>query len=323
MQTTARWLRMVALVGIGAAALAGCASRIQAAAPAPGVSSTACGTVTIAVNPWVGYEANVAVMSYLAKQRLGCTVVEKELTEENSWKGLADGSVDVILEVWGHDDLRKKYIDQEKVVVEHGVTGNKGVIGWYVPPWLAKTYPDITNWRNLNKYAHLFRTGKSGEKGQLLAGDPSYVTNDEALVRNLKLDYKVVFAGSEEALILAFRQAEQRKTPLIGYFYTPQWFMSEVELVHVDLPTYTPGCDADPKTVACDYQPYDLDKVVSKKFALSGSPAAMLIKNFQWTNADQNTVARYITVDKLSRDEAAKKWLDANPRVWQSWVPTE
>jgi glycine betaine/proline transport system substrate-binding protein len=314
---------MVALVSVGAAALAGCASRIQAAAPAPGVSSTACGTVTIAVNPWVGYEANVAVVSYLAKQRLGCTVVEKELTEDDSWKGLADGSVDAILEVWGHDDLRKKYIDQEKVVVEHGVTGNKGVIGWYVPPWLAKTYPDITNWRNLNKYANLFRTGKSGEKGQLLAGDPSYVTNDVALVRNLKLDYKVVFAGSEDALILAFREAEQQKTPLIGYFYTPQWFMSEVELVHVDLPTYTPGCDADPKTVACDYQPYDLDKVVSKKFALSGSPAATLIKNFQWTNADQNTVARYITVDKLSRDEAAKKWLDANPKAWQSWVPTD
>lgn len=322
MLTTAGRLRMVALVGVGAVALAGCASRIEATAPAPGVSSTACGTVTIAVNPWVGYEANVAVVSYLAKQRLGCTVVEKDLTEEDSWKGLADGSVDAILEVWGHDDLRKKYIDQEKVVVEHGVTGNKGVIGWYVPPWLAKTYPDITDWRNLNKYAHLFRTEKSGDKGQLLAGDPSYVTNDEALVRNLKLDYKVVFAGSEDGLILAFREAERKKAPLIGYFYTPQWFMAEVELVHINLPTYTPGCDADPKTVACDYQPYDLDKVVSRKFALSGSPAATLIKNFQWSNADQNTVARYLTVDKLSRDEAAKKWLDANPKVWQSWVPT-
>jgi glycine betaine/proline transport system substrate-binding protein len=320
MQTTAGSIRAAALVGVGAVVLAGCTSSIQPIAPAPGVSNTPCGTVTIAVNPWVGYEANVAVVSYLAKQRLGCTVVEKELTEADSWKGLAAGEVDAILEVWGHDDLRKKYIDQERVAVEHGVTGNKGVIGWYVPPWLAKKYPDIVDWRNLNKYAHLFRTQKSGDTGQLLDGDPSYVTNDEALVRNLKLDFKVVFAGSEDALIAAFRAAEQQKTPLLGYFYEPQWFLSEVALVHITLPTYAPGCDADPKTVACDYQPYDLDKIVSRRFAGSGSPAATLIKNFQWTNADQNAVARSITVDKLTRDQAAKKWLDAHPEVWQAWL---
>nr|WP_245736652.1 ABC transporter substrate-binding protein [Micromonospora pattaloongensis] len=302
--------------------IAGCASSIRPVAPPPGVSTgTACGTVTLAVNPWVGFHANVAVVSYLAKHELGCTVVEKELTEEESWAALARGEVDAILENWGHDDLKKRYIDQEKAAVEHGVTGNKGVIGWYVPPWMVEEYPDITDWRNLNKYAELFRTPKSGGKGQFLDGDPSYVTNDEALVRNLKLDFKVVYAGSEEALIQAFRRAEQRRQPLIGYFYAPQWFLSEVELVHVKLPTYVPGCDADPKTVACDYQPYDLDKIANRRFALSGSPAAELIKNFQWTDADQNTVARYITVDKMTREQAAAKWLDANPKVWQGWLP--
>ena len=34
-----------------------------------------------------------------------------------------------------------------------GQTGNKGIIGWYVPPWMAEKYPDITDWKNLNKYA--------------------------------------------------------------------------------------------------------------------------------------------------------------------------
>ncbi len=44
--------------------------------------------------------------------------------------------------------------------------------------------------------------------------------------------------------------------------------------------------------------PYDLDKVVSKKFADSGSPAADLVKNFNWTNDDQNVVAKYIAVTR-------------------------
>ena len=119
------------------------------------------------------------------------------------------------LENWGHEDLKKKYIDEQKVAVEVGPTGNKGVIGWYVPPWLAaEQYPELKDWKNLNQYAALFKTSESGGKGQLLDGDPSFVTNDEALVKNLKLDYKVVYAGSETALIQALpagRGAEEAR----------------------------------------------------------------------------------------------------------------
>jgi glycine betaine/proline transport system substrate-binding protein len=207
------------------------------------------------------------------------------------------------------------------VAVELGLSGNKGVIGWYVPPWMTKENPDLTDWKNLNRYASLFRTAKSGLKGQFLDGDPSFVTNDGALMKNLKLDYTVVYAGSEDALIAAFQQAEADKTPLIGYFYAPQWLLSQVKLVHIALPAYKPGCDAVPEKVACDYQPYDLDKVGRKAFVDSGSPAAELIRNFHWTDDDQNQVARDLTVEKLSPDAAAKRWLDANRATWQKWLP--
>ncbi|HKT01001.1 MAG TPA: ABC transporter substrate-binding protein [Rugosimonospora sp.] len=313
-------VRVAALLGIGALALAGCGSKIQSTSSSGTASTKPCGTFNLAVNPWVGYEADAAVVAYLAKTKLGCTVNLKKLTEQVSWEGFPTGTVDAILENWGHDDLKKKYIDQQKVAVEDGETGNKGVIGWYIPPWLAKANPDITNWQNLNKYADKFKTSESGGKGAFLDGDPSYVTNDAALVQNLKLNFKVIYTGSEAALIQAFRTAEQQKKWVIGYFYEPQWFLSEIPLVHISLPAYTPGCDADAKKVACDYPPYDLDKIVSKQFADSGSPAANLVKNFHWTNADQNAVARDITENKMSDDDAAKKWIDAHPDVWQAWL---
>ena len=119
----------------------------------------------------------------------------------------------------------------------------------------------------------------------------------------------------------ALRDAERSKTPLLGYFYSPQWLLSEVELAHIPLPPYTPGCDANPKTVACDYQPYDLDKILNREFAYSGSPAAELIQNFSWTNADQNQVASDITAKKLTPQAAAQKWLDSHPQVWRKWLP--
>ncbi|GAA3839178.1 ABC transporter substrate-binding protein [Streptomyces phyllanthi] len=283
-------------------------------------SSGKCGTFNVAVNPWVGYEANAAVIAYVAENDLGCKVTKKDLKEEIAWQGFGTGEVDAVVENWGHDDLKKKYITDQKTAVDAGPTGNEGLIGWYVPPWLAKAHPDITDWNNLNKYASKFKTSESGGKGQLLDGDPSFVTNDEALVKNLKLDYKVVYAGSETALIQTFRKAEKNKEWVIGYFYEPQWFMSEVPLEKVKLPEYKEGCDADAEKVDCDYPVYKLDKIVSAKFAKSGSPAYDLVKNFNWTNDDQNVVAKYIAVDKMTPEAAAKKWVDANRDKVDAWL---
>jgi glycine betaine/proline transport system substrate-binding protein len=283
---------------------------------------TPCGTVNVAVSPWVGYEANAAVYGYVAKNRLGCKVVTKDLKEEVSWQGLSTGEVDVILENWGHADLVKKYVTDAHVAVDLGPTGNQGVIGWYVPPWLAKAHPEVLDWKNLNALAPKFATSESGGKGQLLDGDPSYVTNDAALVKNLKLNFTVVQGGSETALIQSFRQAEARKTWLLAYFYEPQWFFNEMKLERVSLPRYSEGCDADPQKVACDYPPYALNKIGRAAFMTSGSPAAGLAKSFRWTNADQNEVSRSIAVDKLSPEAAAKKWVDAHPDVVESWLRT-
>ncbi|RKS77519.1 glycine betaine/proline transport system substrate-binding protein [Motilibacter peucedani] len=279
-----------------------------------------CGNVNLAVYNWVGYEADAAVFSYVARQRLGCTVTEKNLDEQVSWQGFGTGEVDAVLENWGHEDLAKKYITDQKVAQDLGPDGNTGKIGWYVPPWFAEAHPDVLDWKNLNKYAAMFKTSESGGKGQLLDGDPGFVTNDEALVKNLKLDYKVVYSGSEAALIASFKQAEAAKKPLIGYFYEPQWFLSEVALKKVALPAWTEGCDADAAKVACDYPDYTLNKVVSTKFAQSGSPAYDLVKNFRWTNDDQNLVAKYIAEDKLSPEAAGKKWVEANPDKVAAWL---
>ncbi len=312
------------LIAAASLVLAACGgakvSTSSSAAPSGSTSAKACGTFNLAINAWVGYEADAAVVAYIAQNKLGCNVVKKNLSEQVSWQGFATGEVDVVLENWGHEELVKKYITDQKVAQDAGLTGNEGVIGWYVPPFLSAKYPDILDYKNLNKYANLFKTTESGSQGAFLDGDPSYVTNDEALMKNLKLNYKVVYTGSEAALITAFRTAEAQKKPVIGYFYEPQWFLAEVALKHVALPAYTPGCDADPKKVACDYPPYHLNKVVSTKFATSGSPAWNLVKNFNWTNDDQNLVAKYIAQDKMTDDQAAKKWVDANPDKVKAWL---
>jgi glycine betaine/proline transport system substrate-binding protein len=288
-------------------------------------SKAPCGTVNIAVNPWVGYEANVAVVAYLLTNELGCTVVKKTLDETPSWQGFPTGQVDVILENWGHPVEVKKYIDTDKVAQIVGPTGNEGIIGWYVPKFFVDANPTILNAKTdpkvLNQFADQFKTSESGGKGQLLDGAPSFVTNDQGMINGFGLNYKIVYSGSEAASNQAIKAAVDQKKPILAYYYTPNWFSATVDLVHIELPAWTEGCDTDPKSIKCDYPPYHLNKVASTKFATSGSPAYTLISKFMWTNDDQNLVAAYITDQKMSDDAAAKKWLDANPDKWKAWLP--
>jgi glycine betaine/proline transport system substrate-binding protein len=298
----------LALLGL---VLAGCAGGGGAGGGAP--------AVRIAVNPWVGSAANAAVVGVLL-ERLGYRVEKPALTEEAAWRGLATGEVDVILENWGREAEKREYVETRKVAVLAGETGLRGVIGWYVPAWMAEQYPELADWRGLERHAALFRTAETGERGRFLAGDPSFVTNDAALVRSLGLPFTVVHAGSEAALIRAFQAAAERKTPLVGYFYEPQWLHATVKLARVALPLRTGGCDADPKTVACDYPRYVLDKVVSRRFAERGGPALELVRRFRWSNADQDEVADAIARRGLTPEAAARRWLDAHPEGWRGWL---
>jgi glycine betaine/proline transport system substrate-binding protein len=337
--------RLATLVAVAAIAMAACTSSgsSPAASSGPGMSappaasaaaagSTApCGTVNLADNAWVGYEADLAVVAYVLKNELGCTVNIKNLSEQISWQGFPTGEVDAILENWGHEDLAKQYITDQKTAVDLGSQGNVGKIGWYIPKYYADAHPDLMAAGKdpkafadtLNKYASDFATSESGGKCQILDGDPSYVTNDEGLVAGLGLDCKVVYSGSEAASDKAIQAAINAKKPILAYYWEPNWFSSVVnnQMVHLDLPAYTAGCDADTKNLTCDYPPYNLNKIASTKFANSGSPAFEVIKNFTWTNDDQNVVATDIAQNKMTDDAAAKKWLDAHPDAWKAWLP--
>lgn len=318
--------RLAAVAACAGLTLAGCGGGAIEEETSANESQAAetgdCGDLNMAVNPWVGFEADAYVVGYLAEQELGCTVNYKNLKEDVSWQGFGTGEVDVVIEDWGHPDLEKKFFAEsgDGSAMDMGPTGNVGIIGWYVPPWLAEEYPDILDWENLNKYAEDFATSESGGQGQFLGADPSYVQFDEAIVSNLGLDFKVVFSGSEAASITAFQQAEKDKEFLIGYFYEPQWLFAQLPLAKVSLPPYEEGCQDDPAEVDCDYPETVLKKIVSTEWVDEGSPAVDLVQNFEWTNEDQNQVASYIADDGMSPEDAAAKWVDENPDMVAEWL---
>ena len=300
--------------------LTGCGAADMTKQASPFAAVEGAKTVTLSVQSWVGAQANVAVAQYLLEHELGYRVDTVQVDEVPAWDALSQGRIDAILEDWGHPEEEQRYVKDKKTIVPGGDLGVTGHIGWFVPTYFAKQHPDVTNWKNLNKYADQLRTAESGSKGQLLDGSPSYVTNDKALVQNLDLDYQVVFAGSEAAQITQIRQFAKEKKPFLTYWYTPQWLFEKVPMTEVKLPAYKEGCDADPKKVACAYPHTPLQKYLNADFARGGGKAADFLKKFKWTTEDQNEVSLMIAEEKLTPEEAAKKWVDSHESTWRTWL---
>ncbi|MGW0929715.1 ABC transporter substrate-binding protein [Streptomyces sp. NPDC002644] len=277
--------------------------------------------VTIAVPSWVGAEANAAVAAHILEQEYDVRVEKTQIDESVAFDGLDSGKIDAILEDWGGaPDKIEKYVDERKSVVSAGYLGVTGKIGWFVPEYLAEKHPDITDWKNLDKYADLFRTAESGDKGQLLEGSPSYTTNDDALVKNLDLDFKTVYAGSEAAQITQIQQSYKVRKPFLTYWWTPNWVNEDVKMVEVKLPGWTEGCDDDPKAVDCGYPETPLQKYLNADFAKDGGKPAEFLKRMQWTEEDQNEVAAMIAGERMSPEDAAEKWVAENEDVWKAWL---
>ena len=283
-------------------------------------ASGKCGDYAIAMHAWNGYTASAQVVAEVAKKELGCNITQTTLDEgPTTYDAMEAGTIDVVIEDWGGGRW-KEWVDRG-AVVEAGLNGNVGLIGMYVAPWMAEKYPDITDSKNLNKYASLFKTADSGGKGACYEGPPGYTTIGEKMVSANKLNFKVIFSGSEAALVDGFTKAEANKTAFIGYAWQPWTLFAKIpnlEKGHVHFPA-NDWSDAATASGLTDYPETPLVKLISKKLNDSNSSFATLVKNFKWTNDDQNSVAADIE-GGMKPEEAAQKWIDAHPDQVKAWI---
>jgi glycine betaine/proline transport system substrate-binding protein len=299
----------------------------------PGDGGKLSGSITLAVNPWDGHAADANVAKIILEKQ-GMTVKLTDIDENAAWPALDKGSIDANLEVWpsGHAKDIQTYITDKKSVVDGGLLGVTGQIGWFIPKFVADEHPEFKTSEGLKSQAaaDYFKTAETGDQGQFLLGDPSYVSYDADIIKNLALPFKVVVGGGEAALITAIDNALKDETPLLFYFYNPQWKWANPEfadsVVPVELPAITPECTKSAAgggkdhKYACAYPPDKLMKAISAQLETKNPGAFNFLKNMKLTDVDQNTITSYKNVDGMTIEAAAQKWVDDNESVWQSWL---
>ena len=295
-----------------------------------GSAAADCGSLTIDENAWAGATANVYVVKHVLEKNYGCKVNIAKLPESTPlFQAMADGKVDVLLEDWGNIDLKvnQKYVTSKKLV-NLGSNGVIGHIGWYIPTYLMKQYPQFKTWQGLKGKESIFKSPESGSQGMFLGGDPSYVQKDAQLIKQLGLNLKFVSVGAEPAQVARWTQAYKQKKPILFYWYTPQYLNKAYQLSEIKLParskkcvdSYSPKLGSNWSIYRCAYGQTIIGKLMTSKFAKSGSPAVSVIRKWKWTADDQNYVANLIAGKHMAPEKAAEQWVKLNAKKVKSWL---
>jgi glycine betaine/proline transport system substrate-binding protein len=291
------------------------------------VSSLGFAQVKLCENAWSGSSVNAYVAKILLEEKLGKTVEIVSIDENSMWAAIATGDISACLELWpsGHQTNVAQYIDGTKEVENIGDLGVIGKIAWYIPSYLLEKNPELATWEGLKSadVAKLFATAQTGDKGQFIGGDPSFVQYDEQIIENLGLDFQVVFSGSEQAELAGLDAAYSRQEPYLFYFWTPHSVHAKYDLSEVQLPAYSGDCYAkiDAGGVDCAYPEDVLFKIAYSGLKDQDPESYALLKNINYSNADQIGMIAEVDSGSKTAEEAARAWIDANEAVWSAWLP--
>lgn len=285
--------------------------------------------IELAVNPWTGSAVDAAIAKVLLEEKLGLRVNVTEIDEFEQWPRIAGGELHACLEVWpsGHADDIQTYITESGEVQDAGLLGVMGKIGWYIPTYLLSEHPELATWEGFqdpNNVA-LFRTAATAPRGRFLAGDPTWVQYDQQIIDNLDLDFQVVFAGSEAALLAEVDAALRARQPILFYFFVPHSAHRRYDLTEVRLPPYSTACydRAAANGIDCDYPVDHLFKIVWRGLQAHAPSAYEFLRRFQYSTADQIELLALVNDGGRSVEDAARHWIAENEATWRPWLESQ
>lgn len=285
--------------------------------------------IKLAVSPWLGAELNAWVAKLVMERELGLTAELVKVNETAQWERVSKGEIHASLEVWPTGRAREidHYIKETRTVENLGLLGVVGKIGWYVTPDLARQFPLAVPWQILRDpmVIKALKADPADHDGVFLAGAPSWVQNDAAIIKNLGLNLRVRRLGSEEQLVAAVKRACREHTPLLFYFWSPHPLLAQCPVRQVKLPDFSPDCYArkGPQGIECDYPPEVLIKIAWKGLEPYSPKAHAFLRNFSYTSREQLNLMGLVSNRGLPPREAALAWIEKHPRVWKPWLPVD
>ena len=283
------------------------------------------GVLKSAVADWTGGAVMCEIIHQIVESELDYKV--KRITMPSGpglREAIRSGDIDYACESWpSYDSVKEKYVKEyggDGSVQKIADAGVVGISSYYVPRYMVEgdgaTAPDLKSWEDMNKYAALFKTLETGEKGRLI-GCPaaSWECKDQERMDALGLNYTSVELGSEAAHWAEMQAAYKRKEPFIAYAWEPHWIHAALDLVRVELPEHS-----DEKWPATGWAKDITYNYGNPDFIKDNPKVAKLIENFRLTNDMQAPLILAIDVDGKDMKDVVAQWLQDNESTWKGWL---
>jgi glycine betaine/proline transport system substrate-binding protein len=195
------------------------------------------------------------------------------------------------------------------------------------PNWIMDTdlCPGLPSWEALKsaECAANFATPDSGGKGVWLEGPQSWhgdLMPQRMTALGLDDLWVVKFAGGADALWAELASAKKEGRGTVIFNWTPN-FTDGAGFTFIDFPPYTDGCrPVDGGDGKCGSPDGYLKKAVNENFPKTHPNAAATFKKMAFNTSQIGAMAALVDVDKMTHEDAAKKWLADNKAAWEKFT---
>ncbi len=274
--------------------------------------------IVLAQEEWTGSAITTGIIKKLLEKE-GYNVKTTPIDATAVFTALQTGDATFLTETWTSSTQPQvdAAVATGKVVVI-GPTGLMGTDRYWFPDYVKAKCPGLPDWKALNGCAKLFATPETGDKGRLLLYPEDWGGDDDTRIKTLGLNYQIVRAGSEAALLAQVKSAYQRKQPILAWLYSPHWAPIRFKGEFVDLPPYSDDCPK--KGFGCEKKASPIMKLATTGADKKWPKAYALIKAFEMTNDEYGNLTGKVDLDGKSVDSVTDGWIAYNKDRWSKWM---
>lgn len=283
--------------------------------------------IKLAINEWTGQHVTTRVAGEILT-RMGYQVEYVTAGYYPQMTALQDNSITASLEIWSSNigELMTEAIDSGNVVTV-GDLGLATQETWWFNNAAKEACPGLPDISALMDCSAALAVAETYPNGRLLDYPVEWGTTNVDRIKAFGLPLTSVPAGSEGALVVEIKAAEEKNEPLLAMFWSPHWLAAEVELHTVDIPEYFDGCFEDAAggsnpdaTYDCDWASGHVDKVAWVGMEEKWPAAFAFLSGYQMTVEHQVPMLAAVDSEGQDLETVVSDWVDANEAVWKPWV---
>ncbi len=249
---------------------------------------------------WDGEVASTNVLTLILEEA-GYKVEMVPVDAGPLYQGLSQGTLDFTTSAWlpiTHASYIDKYGDKIDRV---GVHLEDCKIGMAVPKYVYDA--GVQSIADLREHVSEF-------DGRIVGIEPGagVVMATERAIEEYGLDGYTLQTSSSAGMLAELKSAYGKGEWIAVTLWSPHWAFSEWEMEYLEDPE---ECYGGVEVV---------ETITRKGFADEHPGAYAIIKAFNWTQEDCQSVMRDIFAEGMDEREAAQKWIDANRERVDEWI---